>query len=201
MARAKKEMAIIWRIFLITLVFMIATPNFAIAQKTPIVIDFVVDPAIQQRPDYDYKSFYYLVEDIVMRASLIFNLEIYRPLKVGTVQIGTPIKDRNQVADPKDLFAWLKTRNGGSGQFIVFLSEAPFFDLKHDRLLGGESEGQLILLEYVFETQRVAFVLLHEIGHLCGVKHSIEITSIMSTKTNRGMSYEEAIPQIRRKCG
>lgn len=184
-------MTVMWKICLVTMAFLTATPVFAIDQKNPLVIDFIVDPEIPQGT----------VEDIVMRASIIFNLEIGRRLTVGTVQIGTPIKNRDEVAEPKDLFAWLNKREGGEGKFLVFLSKAPFFDLKHDRLLGGESEDRLILLEYVFETQRVAFVLLHEIGHLCGARHSTDITSIMSTRTNRKMSYEKAISEIRERCG
>lgn len=71
--------------------FLTAIPVFAIAQKNPLVIDFIVDPAIQQRSGYNYENIYNLVDDIVTRASLIFNFEIGRTLTVGTVQIGTPI--------------------------------------------------------------------------------------------------------------
>lgn len=187
----------------IALLLFAALTASADKRKSDVIINFIVDPEIKKRFGTEAEFIFYL-DDLVSRASLIFNADIGKRLKLGSVKINTPSKNKNAVEEPETLISWLKKQDDGSGGFLIFFTNTPFFDRSHNRLLGGYSEqkgNRLLLVEYTFETQRISMVILHQIGHLCGAEHSEGNPSIMSNTKNDSISFEEHIPIIRKNCG
>lgn len=70
------------------------------SEQKPLILDFVADPAILQRTGNN-ATVVEIVQDIVGRASLIFNAEIGCRLVVGRIEVAAPpIKDRSQTVVP-----------------------------------------------------------------------------------------------------
>lgn len=183
----------------------ISAPCLGYEEEPSLEINLVVDPLIRERFSDD-SAFGAYLEDLISRASIIFNSEIGKHLRIGTVMVSAPPRNgraADLVEEPEVLMAWLKKQDRGSGRFLAFLTNSPFYDRGHNRFLGGYSDprgNRLFLVEYAFETQRMAMVILHEIGHLCGAGHSENGPSIMSRMKNNSLSFEEHALIIRRNC-
>jgi len=185
------------------LVASLATAHEKPDKNTTLIVNLIVDPEIREKFDRESEFVSYLNE-LLSRASLIFNAEIGRHFELGSIKIGTRAKDRYKTEEPEFFMSWLRRQDDGRGRFVIFFTNTAFFDRDHARLLGGYSDpngNRLLLVEYAFETQRVAMVILHHIGHLCGAGHSEDPPSIMSRTRNNSISFKEHKEVIQKNCG
>lgn len=183
------------------LVFVSASAS-AFGQK-PLVLDFIVDPDVRARFSSDH-VFNEGMTDIVSRASLIFNAEIGRRLEIGEIRIGTP-NEAEEEFYVEQLLPWLK-KEKRSRNFLVFIIGRTLrwgLDLESNSLDGAASirYGFIVTTHYSTDTQRTISIFLHELGHLCGAKHSEALLSIMSPTRNNSISFGEQTQVIRENCG
>mgnify|MGYP001597821162 CR=1 FL=1 len=191
---------------LLVLVFA-AAPVHAFEERPPLVIDFIIDASLQARfaNGEDLREH---INDLVSRASMIFNAGIGRKIAIGELVFATPPGDGETLYVDKT-FEWLERQKKalGKNRFLILLTYR--FLYKNPSALpwdGGadKANGLAIVVHYSIDVQRISSTLLHEIGHLCGARHSEDKSSIMYENNNDSatpLSFKEYTSLVREQCG
>lgn len=190
------------RAVVIALILVFVSTSASASGQKPLVLDFIVDPDVRARFSSD-DAFNEGMINIVSRASLIFNAEIGRRLEIGEIRIGTP-NEAEEEFYMEQLLPWLK-KEKRSRNFLVFIIGRTLRwgrDLESVPLDGAASirDRLMVTIYYSTDIQHAVSIFLHELGHLCGAKHSEALPSIMSPTRNNSMSFGEQTQVIRENC-
>lgn len=184
-------------------------------KKTPLTIEFIIDPELSR--SIPHAAAEDKLKETVEQASLVFNYQVGRGLEIKktTAVIKLPAAWKEQILNADDILSWLKSFPKET-DFIVFVSGRSLKNAISESSGGyafistPENKRRESAILYNSDAKAMKKILLHELGHNCGARHTDETgsgtdpaeESIMHSKITSDIKYDSKnLETIKENCG
>ena len=210
-------------IFLVAFVFVLIPAVFSGAKivyseetrksgTPPLKLLLIIDPEFGNNQEFTGKTKYRakdasdFFKDIFFEASHTFHSETGKGLTLSSTEhaIYNPSPRAGELfLNTERIIKWLETESEKhQGSIIVFVTDRFLFSpLNYNTWSGYGDSGFLFFRYYGYDIPYTIESFLHELGHACGAKHTLDENSIMNPDVFGIRTYGDQRTVIQQRCG